>query len=123
MYFGANSSSSRYPLSDVLLLHGAARQGPVEACVPHLGEHARHRGAARNTERDDVVTVQGHHAQVEAHEPVERLAEVASARQPEPGELHRGARAELARAHAVRCGPGEPRGERSAGRAPAPGWP
>jgi len=91
-------------------LHGPICQEAVETRVAHLGEHARHRGAPRDAERDDVVAAQGHDARVEAHEPIDHLPNVASARQPEPGQLDGRPLAELARPLARRRGGDEPRG-------------
>src|SRR4029453_7469323 len=53
MYFGANSSSFRDPLSDVRFLHGPARGPAVQTRVPQLRQNARDGGAARDPERDD----------------------------------------------------------------------
>src|SRR2546426_6215496 len=69
MYFGANSSSFRQPLSDMRLFHRAVRQHAVEPRVAHLGEHARHRRAARDAERDDVVAAERAGDRREPHEP------------------------------------------------------
>src|SRR5215813_214212 len=89
MYFGANSSSFRDPLSDVRFFHGPAREPPVEPCVPHLGQDARHGRSARDPERDDVVAAQGYDARIEAGEPVNEVADLAVAGEPEPRELER----------------------------------
>src|SRR6266850_2333074 len=89
MYFGAKSSSSRDPLSDVCFLHGTAGERAVQPRVPHLGENARNRGTPRDPERDEVVAAQGHDSRVEPDEPVERRGDAAIAGQPEPGELDR----------------------------------
>src|SRR5439155_15943607 len=112
MYFGANSSSSRHPLSDVRLFHGPAREPAVQPCVPHLGQDARDGGAARDPERDDVVAAQGDDARIEAGEPVDRFADLALAGEPEPRELEGRAGSKLARALAGHSGGRQARGER-----------
>src|SRR6266849_4207254 len=115
MYFGANSSSFRYPFSDVRFFHGTACEPSIESRVTNLRQDARNCGAARDPERDDVVAAQGHDARIEAGEPVDRCTDLAVAGQPEPRELDRRAATELARALAGRAGGGEPRGERLGG--------
>src|SRR5258705_10528211 len=112
MYFGANSSSFRGPLSDVLFFHGTACQGSVETRVSQLGQDARDRRPARHAKGDDVIAAQRRGARIKRGEPVDRRADCAVAGQPEPRELGRCASTELARPLARRAGRGEPRGER-----------
>ena len=88
----------------MLLFHRAAREHPVEPRVAHLGEHARHRRAARNAERDDVVAAERRGTRREPDEPVERLADGPRPSQPEPAQLDGGAVAEQARALTGRAG-------------------
>src|SRR2546425_7451227 len=83
MYFGANSSSSRDPLPDMLLFHRPAREPAVEPRVPYLGEHARHRRASWHAERDDVVAAERPRTRREPDEPVEPLAHRARPLQPD----------------------------------------
>src|SRR5439155_1713781 len=117
MYFGANSSSFRQPLSDMLFFHRAARERPVEPRVAHLGEHARHRRAARNAERDDVIAAEQRGTRREPDEPDERIADGSRPSQPEPAQLDGGAVAEQARALTGRAG-GEESGSEQLGRRP-----
>src|SRR5262245_36964578 len=77
MYFGANSSSSRDPVSDVRFFQLPACQRAVEPRISELRQNARDRRAARDPERDDVVAAQGHDARLEPDEPVDRRAKPA----------------------------------------------
>src|SRR5215468_3919903 len=104
MYFGANSSSFRDPLSDVGFFHGPARELAVQARVPHLRQHARDGGPARDPERHDVVAAQGDHPRIEAGEPVEDRPDLAVTGEPEPRELERRRAAKLAGPRAGRAG-------------------
>src|SRR5258705_8502679 len=70
MYFGANSSSFRGPLSDVLFFHGTACQGSVETRVSQLGQDARDRPPARHAKGDDVIAPQRRAARVQRGGPV-----------------------------------------------------
>src|SRR5207253_3649500 len=55
MYFGANSSSFRDPLSDVRFFHGAACEHPVETRVSHLGQDT-----GRSEEHTSELQSRGH---------------------------------------------------------------
>src|SRR2546421_4047581 len=88
MYFVATSPSFREQVSDLVDLHVAVRDAPVQAPVPELREHSRHRRPARNAERHDLVARERDGRAVEAEVPVERGARAAVAQEPEPPEPH-----------------------------------
>src|SRR5438034_11406748 len=83
MYFVATSPSFREQVSDLVDLHVAVRDAPVQAPVPELREHSRHRRPARNAERHDLVARERDGRAVEAEVPVERGARAAVAQEPE----------------------------------------
>src|SRR5262245_505516 len=115
MYFGANSSSSHDPLSDVRLFQLTAGERAVEPSVSELRQDTRDCGSARDPERDDIVAAEGDHARLEPDEPIDRRAHLAVCDQPEPGGLDGRRAAERARPGARSVRGGQPRRERGRG--------